>query len=251
MRFTTLSRLSVVLGVLALSSNAYGQMMCSLGPMVLGQPGPNPYLDQPPSPRASDELRDIYDLLCPNGCGNYLLASNPTVPNAMAIATGHGQTKIVYAPQFMNGVVQQFGPAATFGILAHEFGHHIDFHTTPPWMNNAWTLELKADAWAGCALARAGIGTAPIQTALQAIAAYPSPSHPGWPQRQQAVRTGFANCGGQWSNQFSTPSPPRATFCQTSTFSCPLAVNLAGGDICACYVPDQFGQQIPYPGVAR
>lgn len=204
MRYKMFSAITVVVMFCAITcGSAYGQLMCSLGAMMPGQQGYNPYLDQPPAPRAANELASIYNMLCPAGCGSYVLVSNHTVPNAMAQAIGWGQTKIGYASGFMNHVAQRFGFGATFGILAHEFGHHIDFHTTPVWMNNSWSRELKADSWAGCALARANVGTDQIQNALRAIAAYPSPSHPGWPQRIQAVQSGFVACGGQWLNRYS------------------------------------------------
>ena len=203
MWFKAFSKIIVAFTLVAITcASAYGQVMCSLGP---GQSMYNPYFDQLPTRHAANELTRISKLLCPRGCGSYMLVSNDTVPNAMAQAIGWGQTKISYASGFMNQIAEQHGLGATFGIMAHEFGHHIDFHTTPPWMNNSWSRELKADAWAGCALARAAVGTEQIQNALQAIAAYPSPSHPGWPQRNQAVQTGFVNCGGQWLNQFSPP----------------------------------------------
>lgn len=181
--------------------NANAQLMCSLGgPPIQNY---NPHFDQLPSQRAGSELGAIYQVLCPGGCGNYVLVSNPSAPNALAAAIGPGQSKIAYNPGFMNQIANTFGPGATFGILAHEFGHHIDFHTTPPWMNNSWSRELKADAWAGCALARVGGNTGQIENALRAIAAYPSASHPGWQYRHNAVRTGFINCGGQWLNRFN------------------------------------------------
>ena len=193
---------------LFLGSSVQAQMTCSLGDQGLQQHY-NPYLDQQPSLHANQELTLIYTVLCPPpyGCGQYLLVSNPTVSNAMAMAIGLGQTKIVYQPNFMNSIAQLYGIGATFGILAHEFGHHIDFHTTPLWMNNSWSRELKADAWAGCALFRTGIGTSNIENALRAIAQFLSPSHPGWPQRLQAVRTGFINCGGQWLNIYNLSEP--------------------------------------------
>lgn len=197
LRFVSLvTTLCVLLG-----GSADAQLMCSLGALPSPQ-GYNPYYDQQPSGRASAEMQRIYGTLCPSGCGFSLLVSNPTVQNAMAVATGPGQSKIAYSPGFMNYIAQRYGGGATFGILAHEFGHHIDFHSTPPWMNNSWSRELKADAWAGCALARTGFGTRQIENALGAIAAYPSATHPGWPQRLQAVRAGFVNCGGMWSNSF-------------------------------------------------
>ena len=170
------------------------QWVCSLGTPLQGQY--SPYWDRPPAPRAVGELQRIYRLLCPMGCGQFSVFENPTVANAMAQAVAPGATKISYSPDFMNRIVQTYGPGATFGILAHELGHHIDFHVMPPWMSDAWSKELKADAWAGCALARAGMGTSQMQSALRVIALYPSMTHPPWQYRHDAVRTGYINCGG-------------------------------------------------------
>ena len=199
---------------LVTASTAQAQLVCSLGG-GFGQSPYNPYLNQADSPysRAAQELDQIYRALCsPSGCGSYLVVNNPTVPNAMAAAMGLGQTMIGYQPAFMDRIAREYGDGATFGILAHEFGHHIDFHTTPPWMNSSWSRELKADAWAGCALARTGISTASLENALRAIAQFPSASHPGWPQRLQAVRHGFVSCGGRWPlrNGAWNPSYPKS-----------------------------------------
>ena len=188
----------IVLLSMFITSNVEAQVMCTLG-AVFNQSQYNPYLDSAPSTQAAQEVNQIYNVLCyPYGCGTYFLVSNPTIPNAMAAPIGPGQTKIGYQPTFMNSIALQYGGGATLGILAHEFGHHIDFHTTPSWMNTSWSRELKADAWAGCALARLGVSTSQLDNALAAIARFPSASHPGWPQRQQAVSTGFVSCGGYW-----------------------------------------------------
>ena len=201
MRKLKLTVFVVMLG-LFLVSDAETQAVCSLGPTA-GQPY-NPYLDQAPSPRALQELQAIYTPLCPPplGCGNYALFSNPSAPTILWTPVGPGYSKFAYNPFLLNQLASQYGTGASFGLLAHAFGHHIDFNTTPPWMNNSWSSELKADAWAGCALAKTGVGTGQIENALVAIAAFPVPGNPGWPQRQLAVRTGFINCGGQWLSRF-------------------------------------------------
>jgi len=187
--------------MLFLTTSVNAQLMCSLGNSS-GQQY-NPDFDVPPNSRALRELRTIYQALCPTGCGQGFLASNQSVPNALALAIGNGTTKISYNPDFLNNIRNMYGGGATFGIIAHEFGHHIDFHSTPQWMNNSWSRELKADAWAGCALARVGGNTQQIENALRAIAAYPSSSHPGWRHRHQAIREGFISCSGNWSVQYN------------------------------------------------
>ena len=201
MRLFKLTVFVLMLG-LCLVSDAKAQAMCSLGPTA-GQPY-NAHLDRPPSSRALQELQAIYLAICPPplGCGNYVLFSNPTAPTIMWTPVRPGYSKFVYNSVLLNQLAIQYGVGASFGVLAHAFGHHIDFNTTPAWMNDSWSSELRADAWAGCALARTGVGTGQIENALVAIAAFPVPGSPGWPQRQLAVRTGFISCGGQWLSRF-------------------------------------------------
>lgn len=245
-------RLAAVFAVMvaALAPRAAQAQMCSLG--VSGPQPYSPAFDAPPSPRAAAEVQQIISVLCPGGCGRVELVSNQSTANASATAMGMGQTMISYSPQFLTRIEQQYGAGATFGILAHEFGHHIDFHTTAPWMNTSWSRELKADAWAGCALARVGGSTAQIEASLQAIAAFPSPSHPSWQQRVPAVRTGFANCGGQWLGRWGGGSPPAqyASVCQTQFGQCPLGPGTPVGAPCSCTGMSQFGP-VTHPGQAR
>ena len=242
---------------------AYAGVTCSLG-HAAGRRY-TPALDRPPTHRAAAELDQIYKMLCPRGCGRYRLVQNPTVPNAFAQVIGRQVTKIAYNPTFMNQIAIKYGPGATFGILAHEFGHHIDLNTTAPWMNTAWSRELKADAWAGCALARAGILPNQIQNSLRAIAAYPSHSHPGWQQRHVAVRQGFESCGGRWAKQFNIgqrrpkipsarprPTVAWARFCETRRGRCQLMRPLQAGTRCLCPVYNSFGVPISHEaGTAR
>ncbi|WP_188860319.1 hypothetical protein [Marinobacterium nitratireducens] len=237
--------------------DANARLMCSLGVSPGQQYNPN--YDQRPGQRASSELDTIYRALCPTGCGRYFLTSNHSTPNAMAQAIAPGESKIAYNPDFMNDIANRYGGGATFGILAHEFGHHIDFHSTPAWMNNSWSRELKADAWAGCALARVGGSTQQIENSLRAIAAYPAPTHPGWQQRHHAVRTGFTNCGGNWSSRFDfterqprISQPPPAYACQTGFGVCRLGQVLPAGASCSCPVFDAWGRLVRQdPGLAR
>lgn len=188
--------LAMVVLFAAPAFSASSQVYCQLGP---GANMFNPAYNQPPTQYAAQALQAIYGALCPNGCGGVQLFLNESTPNAMAAPIGPGTTMITYASAFMNQLHYQFGSESAIGVMAHEFGHHIDLHQSPPWMNNSWSRELKADAWAGCALARMGMQPAALAAALQAIAAYPSPSHPPWPQRVQAVEQGYVACGGQRS----------------------------------------------------
>jgi hypothetical protein len=200
---------STGLAVLFAHSAANAQMMVC----TLGEQGPyTPMANMPPAPRPSMELMRISQVLCPMGCGRVMLFENQTVSNAMT-STMPGQGSVIsYNPGFMGQIFSQFGAGATFGVLAHEFGHHIDLQQPAAWMDHAWGRELRADAWAGCALARSGFDAAQASAALQAIAAYPSPTHPAWNLRVPALRQGYMNCGGTLEGLFGgPPRPPRFT----------------------------------------
>jgi hypothetical protein len=187
------SVLMLAVAYLSPSAVAAQGLVCQLG----GGPSTyNPAWDQPPTAYAINELQTIEKLLCPTGCGAVVLALNNSAMNALTLSNGVS-SKIVYNPMFMGQVYAMIGPEATFGILAHEFGHHIDLRSTPTWMNSSWAAELKADAWAGCALAKRGFAANQIAVALQAISAFPSASHPSWQYRIPAVQTGYLACGGQ------------------------------------------------------
>lgn len=168
-------------------------IVCQLG---VGTSNFDMRMNQPATSYAISELSTIYRLLCPHGCGQVALYQNATAPNALTAVVAPATSIIAYNPAFMNQVLHSVGPEASFGILAHEFGHHGDINFSPAWMNDSWSRELRADAWAGCALARRGFSSGQLEIALQAIAEYPSPSHPGWALRIPALRQGYVSCGG-------------------------------------------------------
>jgi hypothetical protein len=67
-------------------------------------------------------------------------------------------------------------------------------------MKCGWTPELRADAWAGCALARNNLSANDLAEALAAVSKYPpsghAGDHPSWALRAPALRLGFLHCGG-------------------------------------------------------
>lgn len=177
----------------ALSSPATAGVACQLGPSSSSY---SPAYDIAPTPQASRDMSAVASALCGSGCGTVSFVANPTVPNALTYTVQPGVSKISYSPAFMNGVWQSYGHNAAVGIFAHELGHHLDLMQTSSWMDSSWGRELRADAWAGCAMARLGMSPTNMAAALQAIAAYPSPSHPAWTDRIPALQAGYTQCGG-------------------------------------------------------
>jgi hypothetical protein len=181
------------IAVLLLSSHAEAQLLCTLGPATPY----DPMADMPPSAGAKADFTKVTALLCPKGCGKLLLFSNATTPNTAIVTDGAGVSKIAYSPSFANSVRSNFGPIATFGIFAHDLGHHLDATgTKAAWMKDSWDAELRADAWAGCGMAKANLTPSRLQAVLLAMSAYPSPHHPSWEARRPVITEGFNRCGG-------------------------------------------------------
>ncbi len=126
------------------------------------------------------------------------LFRNTTAPNAMLIADS-GEAKLVYSPQFFAGAYERFGDTGIVAIMAHEVGHALDATMGAAWIKNGWSAELRADAWAGCVLAKMGPGAGGLESSLTALSKYPSPAHPGWNLRLPVLRTGYTQCGGDVS----------------------------------------------------
>ena len=177
-----------------LPSRAQAQVLCTLGPAT-------PYdslADMPATAAAQSELKKVKSLICPKGCGKVFLFANPTAPNAATVNDGSGASKIAYSPSFMNGLKTTYGPIATMAILAHGLGHHLEATgNRPAWMKAAWDSELRADAWAGCAMAKAELTPSRLQAALLALSTYPSAHHPAWAARRSVITEGYTQCGGR------------------------------------------------------
>ena len=137
--------------------------------------------------------------ICESHCPAVMVFRNSTAANAMLVADGN-QARLVYAPNFLASVHEAYGDAGIIGIIAHEFGHALDDALGAAWIESKWAPELRADAWAGCTLAKSGLGRGELQSALDALAKHPSPSHPAWPRRLPAIRAGYKGCGGNGSN---------------------------------------------------
>lgn len=171
------------------------QVVCQLG-----RPGPRGYvveLDQTASPRAINQLRTIQHVLCGTECGVAHVFRNSTSHTVMVERLGEYVSKIVYNPGHLNQAAGQFGIDAMFGLFAHAFGHHMEAIEPADWMPDDWGPELRADAWAGCAMARAELSGTVVKRALAALEKFPAAEHPPWPARLDAIRFGYARCAGK------------------------------------------------------
>ena len=180
-----------LLTVAVLATTAEAQLLCTLGPTAAYDAS----ADAAAPSSAQADLKRIKAALCPKGCGKILLVTNPTSPDALTATTGLGVSQIAFNPKFLAAVRTLYGPSATLGIIGHELGHHVDAAGDhPSWMTKGWDAELRADAWAGCALGKSNLRTEGVQAALLAMAAYPPVAHPSWTTRLPAVEVGYAQC---------------------------------------------------------
>ena len=174
---------------------ASAQVVCALGPA----PGAyNPLKDQRPSADAMQLATRTYEAakqICAANCPAAVLFRNETASNLMLV-TSSGRAKIVYAPNFVSGVYDSHGDAGVTAVIAHELGHALDDTLGAAWIDKKWTAELRADAWAGCVLAKIVQKAADVNNSLAALQEHPSPAHPAWNIRLPAVRAGYTHCGG-------------------------------------------------------
>jgi hypothetical protein len=172
--------------------------VCALGPGVSSY---KPAADQRPtsdSLELASRVNAAVKTICGAQCPTMALFRNTTAPNAMLINDA-GQAKLVYAPKFFATAYDSSGDSGIVAIIAHEVGHALDATMGAAWIRQSWTPELRADAWAGCILARLDPGPGGLQPSLSALSKYPAPSHPSWNLRLPVLRTGYTRCGGAGS----------------------------------------------------
>jgi hypothetical protein len=177
---------------------ATADVICALG---TGAASYDANKDQRPSPDAMQLAGRVNAALastCAPKCPEIAVLRNTTAANAMLIVTSD-QAKIVYAPQFFTALHDKYGDGAIIAIVAHLYGHALDEIYPAAWMKKGWTAELRADAWAGCALAKSDLSSNGLAEALTAVQKYPSSTgvHAGWPLRLPALRLGYIHCGGE------------------------------------------------------
>jgi hypothetical protein len=185
-----------------LTFSASGEIVCALGP---GASSYNASLDQRPTGDAMQLAGRVNTALastCSPKCPQIAVFRNATAPNAMLFVSSD-QAKIVYAPQFFATLHDNYGDGAIIAIVAHEYGHALDETYPAKWMKNGWTPEIRADGWAGCALAKSDLSSRNLREALTAVSKYPPlppvGAHPTWAQRLPALRLGYIHCGGDGS----------------------------------------------------
>jgi len=189
-----MSKTTCLLWALLLPFNANAEIVCALGSGAASYKSSE---DQRPTGDAMEMARRLNTALtpiCSPKCPQIAVFRNATAANAMLVVTPD-QAKFVYAPQFFQTVYDNYGDGAVIAMIAHEFGHALD-DIYPGRFGRGGTPELRADAWAGCTIAKLDLSPNGLGETLTAVSKYPSPAHPGWPLRLVALRLGYTQCGG-------------------------------------------------------
>jgi hypothetical protein len=177
------------------------EVLCALG---TGASSYDAKADQRPTADAmqlAGQMNAALKPTCTPQCPQIAIFRNSTAANAMLVVTDD-QAKLVYAPQFFAAVYDKYGDGAIIAIIAHLYGHALDEVHPASWMKSDWTRELRADAWAGCALAKSNLSSNDLAEALTAVSKYPPSAQgaqPGWPARLPALRLGYIHCTGDSS----------------------------------------------------
>jgi hypothetical protein len=78
-------------------------------------------------------------------------------------------------------------------------------------MKESWDSELRADAWAGCAIAKSKLTPSRLQAVLLAMSTYPSARQPDWATRRTVITDGYSQCGGKVLPPLAKEKPEQAT----------------------------------------
>ncbi len=95
--------------------------------------------------------------LCAPRCGSVALRVDSELASAGRAEPGRHFTTVAINPTRVQSWGVAFGRFASFYVMAHEYGHHLDIFRQPRGaLGNRWSMELAADVIAGCALQRSG-----------------------------------------------------------------------------------------------
>ncbi len=123
---------------------------------------------------------------------NFQIRAAPGVANAMAIVENSGKDRfILYDPNWMEGLQETVGASwPQTSILAHEIGHHLQFHMDPDFGNHE--AELQADYFSGFIVNKLGASLPEAQLAMAMISSEaPSETHPARDRRVQEIARGW------------------------------------------------------------
>ena len=160
---------------------------------VEGDAAPKDRFVLEPDIEAQKTIDDICRKIGVSSKNIILEASN--VPNAEALIKD-GKRYIHYNPLYINKIQKESKTYwSMIFVLAHEIGHHINFHTLDSVdMEKRQLEELDADKTAGCALAHLGAPREELEKITNALNETGDKSHPPRSARLLFVMRGWKEC---------------------------------------------------------
>ena len=138
--------------------------------------------------------------------GKFTLRELPGEQNAFAYVEPSSCKRIIaYGPEFMADLdVGAKSSFARISVLAHEVGHHVNFHLLGSQQGRSRVAEeLEADVFSGFVMARLGRSLTDAQAAMRALARNcecdinaDSDTHPAFAKRFSAIKDGWERGSG-------------------------------------------------------
>ena len=172
------------------------EVVCALGSGAAGYKASSDEKPSADTMQIARRVDSLYATFCLPKCPEAAMLRNSTAANLMLTSDNEG-AKLIYSPQFFSSAYGKYGQGGLIALIAHVYGHAIDETTPSNWIPTNWNRELRADAWAGCAVAKAGLAPNDLANAFGAMSAYPPPSQSVWSRRVPSIRLGFTHCGGE------------------------------------------------------
>jgi hypothetical protein len=162
---------------------------------------PRKVVSAEPSQDARDVVQRIMSAI--GLAANFEVRAASAVANAEAVVENGGKTRLIlYNPAWMEDLKRALSGDnwSQISILAHEIGHHLQFHMDTDFANHA--AELQADYFSGFILNKLGASLAQAQLAMAMISPEAaSDTHPGRAARVQEIARGWtAAAGNQAAN---------------------------------------------------
>ncbi len=167
------------------------------------------------------DVIDLVSTICSkvNFKNRFIIASCPNISNCQATVR-EGKPYILYNDRFLNPVKRlEFSNEAlpkqsidwkVLTILAHEIGHHINWHLVNPEPGMTQiSMELEADEFAGYAMYMMGATLRQAQLAMQNpnVSERDSYTHPGRAKRLAAIERGYKKGKRLFPRTTSKPIP--------------------------------------------
>ena len=206
-----MKKIFLLLGFLALSMPCLlAQRLVKITPLtrvcaVEGDAAPKNRYVLDPDIEAQKTIDDICRKIGVSSKNIILEAAN--VPNAEALIID-GKRYIHYNPLYINKIQKESKTYwSMIFVLAHEIGHHVNFHTLDSAdMEKRQLEELDADKTAGCALAHLGAPREELEKITNALNETGDKSHPPRSARLLFVMRGWKECASK--PPVSEPPPP-------------------------------------------